>query len=134
MGVGMFMGTAAIGLAPAIIGGLLIVGGLSLLADSHGILTGTATCEDMASFVLDVGLACFCAELTNMVKLGSTGALNAISKGTKISSGLNDAVHEYRILNAIQKTSQTCIDTTRDLIISYELKHTISNITGWDVN
>lgn len=134
MGVGMFMGTAAIGLAPAIIGGLLIVGGLSLLADSHGILTGTATCEDMASFVLDVGLACFGAELTNMVKLGSTGALNAISKGTKISSGLNDAVHEYRILNAIQKTSQTCIDTTRDLIISYELKHTISNITGWDVN
>ena len=40
----------------------------------------------------------------------------------------------FRILNAIQKTSQTCIDTTRDLIISYELKHTISNITGWDVN
>ena len=48
-------------------------------------------------------------------------------------TGIDEAVHEYRILNAIQTMSQTCMDTARDMILSSELKNKIEYITGWDV-
>ena len=51
--VGIFMGTTGIITSP-FIAGFLIVGGIFLLTDSHGLITGTASAEDTISFVIDL--------------------------------------------------------------------------------
>jgi len=107
--------------------------GVSLLADSHGLISGTASNEDVLSFVLDVALVGVGLGLSHGITVTSTRLLSSISKGSTVVTGIDEAVHEYRILNAIQTMSQTCMDTARDMIVSLELKNKIEYITGWDV-
>ena len=127
------MGMVLIPVAPVAIATFLVVGGVSLLADSHGLISGTASNEDVLSFVLDVALVGVGLGLSHGITVTSTRLLSSISKGSTVVTGIDEAVHEYRILNAIQTMSQTCMDTARDMILSSELKNKIEYITGWDV-
>jgi len=47
---------------------------------------------------------------------------------------MHEAVHKYKLLNAIQTASRTCIDTAIGMIQSKELKDTMNSITGWELS
>ncbi len=132
MGVGALIGTVT--LSSPILIPILIMGGVAILADSHGFFSGTATDEDVLSFSLDLALVGFGVRLTKGITMASTKILSEISKGDKIIISMHEATEEYRVLNAIQTFTNTCIDMERDMIISVELKRTIEKVTGWDVS
>jgi len=132
LGVGALIGTVT--LSSPILIPILIMGGVAILADSHGFFSGTATDEDVLSFSLDLALVGFGVRLTKGITMASTKILSEISKGDKIIISMHEATEEYRVLNAIQTFTNTCIDMERDMIISVELKRTIEKVTGWDVS
>lgn len=85
-------------------------------------------------FSLDLALVGFGVGLTKGITMASTKILSEIPKGDKIIISMHEATEEYRVLNAIQTITDTCIDMGRDMIISVELKRTIEKVTGWDVS
>ena len=133
LGVGMFIGGGVIA-SGLILPGFIIVGGGLLLADSHGILTGTASLEDIISFGVDLTLSCVGPVFAKGVTSGVSRALSKISKDESIVIGMHEAVHKYKLLNAIQTASRTCIDTAIGMIQSKELKDTMNSITGWELS
>lgn len=134
IGIGMFAGVTSAVIMPTIIPALIITGGFLLLADSHGILTGTASYSDYLSFGIDLALTGLSVKMTSSIAGVAKKAFSSIPNGQKTIISATEAVYEYKMLSAIKNTSQTCIDTVRDQIISKEVKDEINYITGWGVS
>ena len=115
-GLGILFATATVACPPAVIGAILLGG--FLLFDSHGVLTGTATHEDLIELCVDAAMLPIGSLVSRTVYTIAKNSLLSIPRGIILEQGITEAIHEYRLLNSIQTISRTCIETARDEIIA----------------
>lgn len=128
-GLGILFATATVACPPAVIGAILL-GGVMLL-DSHGVLTGTATQEELIESCVDVAMLPIGSLVSRTVYTIAKNSLLSIPRGIIVEQGISETIHEYRLLNSIQTISRTCIETAWDEIISVPVQEAITEITGW---
>ncbi len=107
--LGILFATATVACPPAVIGAILL-GGVMLL-DSHGVLTGTATQEELIESCVDVAMLPIGSLVSRTVYTIAKNSLLSIPRGIIVEQGISETIHEYRLLNSIQTISRTCIET-----------------------
>ena len=127
--MGILFATATVACPPAVIGAILL-GGVMWL-DSHGVLAGTATQEELIESCVDVAMLPIGSLVSRTVYTIAKNSLLYIPRGIILAQGISETIHEYRLLNSIQTISRTCIETAWDEIISVPVQEAITEITGW---
>lgn len=99
-GLGILFATATVACPPAVIGAILL-GGVMLL-DSHGVLTGTATQEELIESCVDVAMLPIGSLVSRTVYTIAKNSLLSIPRGIIVEQGISETIHEYRLLNSIK--------------------------------
>ena len=86
--LGILFATATVACLPAVIGAILL-GGVMLL-DSHGVLTGTATQEELIESCVDVAMLPIGSLVSRTVYTIAKNSLLSIPRGIIVEQGISE--------------------------------------------